>query len=440
MFRILPRRLASNWSWPFFWSGLRFVIVCGLFMLAVRSMRPDTSSADYKMLALSRDHLFDFAQWEGGTLLDKGLNNLVAPQQYMSNDQRVAYVRDYLKLVGQAEDVESQIAKIYADPAIKDPSEASADLRAKRDALRADQAQRQPLAEAIIQSQVSEMLAEYGFGANGEVFPPVAMRFTQLPAILIVSQRESINRIGAYPLDHGITVEQQQALENQLDSNLDVSSLVAPLGGLAVWPAMLIETRDTNSVFTIASHEWTHHYLAFYPLGFNYGKTPALYTMNETTANIVGGEIGWAVMHRYYPDLAGAPPDYTPKPPQAPPQPQPGQKSAWDFRTQMRNVRVEVDALLGEGQVERAEDYMERSRVTFVNHGYIIRKLNQAYFAFYGSYADQPGATGSDPIGPALRDLRYYSGSLHNFIARVRGVTTFEGLQAEVSQAKAAGR
>ena len=439
MFRILPRRLASNWSWPLLWSGLRFVLVCALFLLAVRSMRPDTSSADYKMLALSRDHLFDFTQWEGSTLLDKGLSDLISPQQYMSNDQRVAYVRDYLKLVGQAEDVENQIAKIYADPNVKDPAAATVDLRRQRDSLRADQAQRQPLAEAIIQSQISEMLSEYGFGAEGEVFPPVEMRFTQLPAILIVSQREAINRIGAYPLDHGITVEQQEALESQLDSSLDVSSLVSPLGGLAVWPAMMIETRDTNSMFSIASHEWTHHYLAFYPLGFNYGKTSQLTTMNETTANIVGGEIGWAVMHRYYPDLAGPPPDYTPRPPQVPAPPQPGQKSQWDFRTQMRDVRVEVDALLGEGQVERAEDYMNRSRISFVNHGYIIRKLNQAYFDFYGSYADQPGASGADPIGPAVRDLRYYSGSLHNFIERVRGVTTFAQLQAQLANAKATG-
>jgi hypothetical protein len=430
------RSISKNWSWPFFWSSFRLVVVCGVFLVGVRSMRPDTSSTDYRTLALARDHLFDFVEWEGGTLLDKGLNDLIAPQQYMSNAQRVTYVRDYLKLVGDAEDVENQIERIYEDPAVKDPETASASLRQKRDSLRADQRKRQPLAEAIIQSQVSEMLVEYGFGSNGEIFPPVEMRFTQLPAILIVSKREAIDRIGAYPLDHGITVEQQQALEGQIDSNLNVSSLIAPLGGLAVYPAMLIETSDTNSVFNISAHEWTHHYLSFFPLGFNYGRTPQLYTMNETTASMVGGEIGWAVMNRYYPDLAGSPPDYTPRPPEQPQPAQPGKKSQFDFRTQMRGVRGEVDALLAQGRYEQAEDYMEHSRVTFVNHGYGLRKLNQAYFAFYGSYADRPGATGSDPIGPALRDLRYYTGSLYSFISTVRGVTTFAELQSDLAKIK----
>jgi hypothetical protein len=71
-----------------------------------------------------------------------------------------------------------------------------------------------------------------------------------------------------------------------------------------------------------------------------------------------------------------------------------------------------------------------------VDNGYQIRKLNQAYFAFYGSYADQPGATGADPIGPALRNLRYYSESLYDFILKVRGITTLEQLNAALEQAK----
>jgi hypothetical protein len=190
------------------------------------------------------------------------------------------------------------------------------------------------------------------------------------------------------------------------------------------------------SAFEISSHEWTHHYLSFYPLGFNYGQTPQLYTMNETVANIVGGEIGWAVLHRYYPDLAGQPPDYTPRPPEPPRPPTPGKPGEFVFNTQMRNVRVEVDALLAQGRVEEAEAYMERCRATFVTQGYHIRKLNQAYFAFYGSYADQPGATGADPVGPTLRELRYYSPSLIDFIASVRGATTLAEIQAALNRAR----
>jgi hypothetical protein len=431
-----PPTIFKNWSWPVFWSGLRLAIVAGLFLLTVRGMRPDTNSPEFRTLALARDHLFDFAQWEGDALFDKALIDLVAPQGYMSPDQRLGYVRDYLKLVGDIDDLENRIETLYADPAVSDPAAASADLRARRDALRAEQSRRQALAESIIQSQVAEMLVEYGFGTGGQVLPPVEMRFTQLPTIMIVSRREKIDRIGGYPLEHGLAVEQQQSLEGAVDSGLDASTLIAPLGGLAVYPAMLIETSDIHSVYNISAHEWTHHYLSFYPLGFNYGRTPDLYTINETVASMVGSEIGWAVLHRYYPDLAGPPPDLTPKPPERPRPPQPGKPGEFVFQTQMRSVRVEVDTLLDAGKVEQAEDYMERARATFVAHGYRIRKLNQAYLAFYGSYADQPGATGSDPVGPALRELRFSSPSLFDFIAQVRGMTSLAEIQAALAKAK----
>jgi hypothetical protein len=263
-------------------------------------------------------------------------------------------------------------------------------------------------------------------------------RFTQLPTIMIISPRDHIERTDAYPLEHGLTVDQMEQLENSVDTELNVSTLIVPIGGLAVWPAMLIESSYTAGVVEVTAHEWTHHYLAFFPLGFNYGATPDLITINETVANIVGKEIGWAVMDRYYPDLAPPPPDYTPQPVSAPaPEPQNQEPPAFDFRAEMHETRVHVDDLLAAGRIDEAEQYMKQQRQVFVANGYQIRKLNQAYFAFYGSYADQPGATGTDPIGPALRELRYYSDSLVDYVRKVRGVATFEEIQALLAQARA---
>jgi hypothetical protein len=57
-----------------------------------------------------------------------------------------------------------------------------------------------------------------------------------------------------------------------------------------------------------------------------------------------------------------------------------------------------VDRLLAEGKVEEAEQAMEAKRQFFAENGINIRKINQAYFAFYGSYADSPSpATPSAP-------------------------------------------
>jgi hypothetical protein len=102
----------------------------------------------------------------------------------------------------------------------------------------------------------------------------------------------------------------------------------------------------------------------------------------------------------------------------------------------MRLTRIHVDALLAAGEVEAAEHYMEERRALFVANGYQIRKLNQAYFAFYGAYADEPGAGGSDPIGPALRELRYYSVSLYDFVAQVRWFKSFGEIEEALMDAR----
>ncbi|MDX1438102.1 MAG: hypothetical protein R3335_14925, partial [Anaerolineales bacterium] len=94
------------------------------------------------------------------------------------------------------------------------------------------------------------------------------------------------------------------------------------------------------------------------------------------------------------------------------------------------------DELLAEGKVEEAEAYMENRRLFFWDNGYRLRKLNQAYFAFHGSYADRPGgAAGPDPVGEAVRTFREQSGSLAEFVKRISWITSFEGLQKLVTGA-----
>ena len=92
-----------------------------------------------------------------------------------------------------------------------------------------------------------------------------------------------------------------------------------------------------------------------------------------------------------------------------------------------------MDELLAEGKVEEAEAYMEERRQFFWVNGYRIRKLNQAYFAFYGAYADTPGEQGADPIGPALLAIREDSDSLAEFMDRLASISSFEGFQEEAA-------
>jgi hypothetical protein len=90
----------------------------------------------------------------------------------------------------------------------------------------------------------------------------------------------------------------------------------------------------------------------------------------------------------------------------------------------MRALRVEVEALLADGRTEEAETLMNEKRDEFEAHGHYIRRLNQAYFAFHGFYADTPGSI--DPLGPKLQTLFEREGSPGAFVRAVRGVTTRE--------------
>ncbi|MFN8414200.1 MAG: hypothetical protein U0Z26_17600 [Anaerolineales bacterium] len=77
---------------------------------------------------------------------------------------------------------------------------------------------------------------------------------------------------------------------------------------------------------------------------------------------------------------------------------------------------------------------MEQQRHIFLQHGYLLRKINQAYFAFYGAYADSSGgAAGEDPVGPAVRALRAQSDSLTDFIKTISWMWKFEQLQKAVN-------
>ena len=77
---------------------------------------------------------------------------------------------------------------------------------------------------------------------------------------------------------------------------------------------------------------------------------------------------------------------------------------------------------------------MRQRRAVFAEHGYLIRKLNQAYFAFHGAYADEPGAAGEDPVGPAVKRLRDRSPSLLAFLDTIAPMTSFDELKRALGE------
>jgi hypothetical protein len=231
-------------------------------------------------------------------------------------------------------------------------------------------------------------------------------------------------------VDGNLTLDEQVALETRVAQGLDVSALVVPIGGIGIYPTMVDQNSNLNWIADTVAHEWIHNWLTLRPLGFNYDASPELRTMNETTAEMIGGELGRMVIEHYYPERVPPPPPFQgfmlrdqPPPEQQPP-------PAFDFRAEMHATRVRVDELLAQGRIAEAESYMEARRKFFWEHGYQIRKLNQAYFAFYGAYAaDGGGAPGRDPVGPAVRLLRRRSPTIKDFLETIAGFTSYAQLR-----------
>lgn len=404
-------------------------------VILVSSSLPPADSGD-PVRRYTRLMEFDYVGWTVDALLLKlGQASLTAPRYLNPDDQR-ALIKDYLQLVQQIDEVDYQIEKIYADPLAADKTSALKPWQEKQQQYRARRAVLGPLAEEIIQKEISEALANFGLAVGGQPLPPVLYHITPLPYALIISPRSVIREDNNISLDPDLTLDQMVALEKSVEKSGSVSALVTPIGGIGIYPTMVMSTDNLPWMLETVAHEWTHNYLTLRPLGINYFSTPALRTMNETTANMVGKEVGQELLRRYYPEYLPKPtPTPLPTPPGGTPTPAPSpQPGAFNFNKEMHTTRVQADALLKDGKIDEAEAYMEARRKVFWDHGYLIRRLNQAYFAFNGAYADSPGggAAGEDPVGPAVQALRKKSASLADFLNRISWMSSFEELQRAI--------
>jgi len=407
---------------------IAFALLLGVLLLSYSSLPPGDQLE--RVRAFSRDIEFDYISWTLDAIGVKLVQSTLDVSDRLPEGARRQVVLEYLGLVARISQAEDHLNEIYANPGIVDPQNASALVRGNLEDLHAQRALLEPLAESILQSQISDTVAGLGLTLGGQPIPPVLYHSTPLPTALIVSPRDTIRQDQNISLKPDMSVDERTALEEKVDRTLNVSSLVVNVGGIGVYPTMVIQSSDLNYLSEVVAHEWVHNFLTFRPLGISYLNSPELRTMNETTASIAGVEIGRSLLERYYPELLPPPPPPPPTPGEIQPPPPP----VFDFREEMRITRETVDQLLSEGKIEQAEDYMESRRVFFWENGYRIRKLNQAYFAFYGAYADQPGgAAGEDPVGAAVRALRSQSLSLADFLNRISWMSSFEQLKKAVS-------
>ena len=417
-------------------AGLQTAIVAFLVLALVHSADMPPPDVFKRQLSEKTSGLvFNFATWEWDALLIKLGLGLAAPQDTLTEAQRHRLVIDYFAGMRRARELRAEITALYSqlegEQALARAAAPEQELAGLRDWLSA----RQSMVEGILEEQVSAELEAEGLGRWGYVLPPVKIRFTELPLLLVISSRAAITREADVHLRAGLAITEREQLEANVDQAFAaMTSLVTPIGGLSAYPAMILEHEGLVWLTDTFAHEWTHHFLIFRPLGYNYDRSGEMTTINETTASIVGREVGRRVILSYYPEMVPQLPPL-PSPPDRPPMsagemvwPEEPPPDQFDYNREMRKTRLRVDELLAEGQIEQAEAYMEQRRLFFVAQGYNIRKLNQAYFAFYGSYATNP-STGN-PIGGQLEWLRGQSASLRNYLFTVAPIGQYEDLLA----------
>jgi hypothetical protein len=401
------------------------ILVCLMLLPADTSQTTDIIE-QYRLF--TRTVEFDYISWTFNAILIKGEQASLNAIQYLPQASQTKIVLDYLDLVNRIQDTQDQIDRIYSDPAVSNPRQKADNLLKKLAVLSDEQSRIGPLSETVLQQQTSEILSENHLTLGGQPVPPLLYRVTPLPMALIISPRSIIRQDANISLLPELSLDQVVTLENEVERKFNVSALVTNVGGIGDYPTMVLSTTDMNFLSNTIAHEWTHNYLTMRPLGLDYDVSPDLRTMNETTASIVGKEIGLEMLTRYYPQFAPQPPpvqssqNNDQQPDNSPP--------VFDFRKEMHITRLTADELLASGKIKEAESYMEARRKFFWDNGYQIRRLNQAYFAFNGAYADEPGgAAGADPVGPAVRALRQQSPSLADFLNRISWMTSLADLQ-----------
>src|SRR5512143_3446208 len=153
---------------------ISLILVLAAIALFVPQEYPVPGASSTIVSRLVGEKLFDFVEWLGDSWLEKAGQISVPVQDYLADAQRSQIVLNFTQLMNDWRSLQAQVRQVYADASIKDPEAQTRSLRAKRDALRAEIKRQRSTAEAIIQQQIANVLVDEGFGAGGEIFPPVA--------------------------------------------------------------------------------------------------------------------------------------------------------------------------------------------------------------------------------------------------------------------------
>ena len=367
---------------------------------------------------------FSLAGWHVRNLPAKLLSSIARIREVPPPGERKALVDDFFTTQSEIATLERQLARAIA---LEGRSTLTDALEVEILETRLEYMSLARQVELIIEREVTDVLASQGFGLSLDgghfIFPPVVFLFQPAPTMLVASPRDRIQLLGYELLRPAMTISEAELLEEGVAEHENLCALVVSPGGLASYPSIVDEGASFDRTLYVVAHEWVHQYLIFYPLGRTWFQGGIARQINETVADIIGYEVADGIYRQY---------GYEP-PPRTPPPTETG----FDYAVELRETRLVVGQLLQEGRVTEAERYMEQRRQVFVQEGYYIRKLNQAFFAIRDPYPLSPSSI--SPIGEQLEELRYYYGTLGEFVVALRGLTTYDELLALLGEMRLVG-
>ncbi len=257
----------------------------------------------------------------------------------------------------------------------------------------------------------------------GIIFPLPEFTTNHSPKLLVISPRNKIYREDELLLNHDLSVQEIKDIEESVQSEIDYSSIVINIGGVAAYPSIIKDSDNYGDLFKAHAHEWLHQYLILFPLGRAYFKDPNMKIVNETLANIYSERLFNSVCSKKIKLQDSICKSKVKELP-----------GKFNYELFIRNLRLDVDELLELGKINQAEELMESSRFELEKRGYYIRKINQAWFAFNGTYADSPASSSN-----VDQEIESFIDSQESFgiaIRKLRKVKDFEEYKILIAQKK----
>lgn len=377
----------------------------------------------------SVDHRYGLLSFELENFMDKWFHRVytVFPWTETSTEDRQEHLARYLEIVPLIRDAQFKVTEESSRAVVVRQDlqfrQATLDeLLDERDRLRDS-------VEEYLESAISAEIVNLDLNVfGGFIWPPVDFRIDNPPSVLVISPRDRIQRSETVLIEPDISVADMERIEQSLLDDFDFSAAIMRTGGLASYPNVIPSTRDLLPLLEVASHEWIHAYLIFHPLGRSFFSGGSMVEINETLANLVGDEIGgnvWASLTGNDPPVRQPPAPINPQDEPLEVEPEPG---VFDFFRFMRDTRVRTDELLESGEIEAAESWMESRRIELQDNGFFIRKINQAFFAFNGSYGDSPSSV--SPTARQMWELRQQEKDAAGLLKALRSVSSYSEFEA----------